>query len=146
MARHFASHTGEVPRGLVESEGQMRVMRPPRSTVQGPPRMVARLFSEILDGSFHPLLFWPVTVGKSSGPAATRLKYTDANESGEHEQYPGSSKIGARVFIQFVKARNLPIAISSIESRLEPGPDCVHHDEGPIAYALNQICDENLPV
>jgi hypothetical protein len=60
------------------------------------------------------------------------------------EQDKGDHEI--LIFTNFVKAAALPIDLASVVKRLPPEPDlrCTHHDEGPVAFELVEICDPNL--
>jgi hypothetical protein len=50
------------------------------------------------------------------------------------------------IFSRFASASRLSIDPSTIEKREPPEPDilCVHNDEGPLAFELVEICDQNL--
>ena len=51
------------------------------------------------------------------------------------------------VFIEFLKASELPVDTASVESRRPPEPDilCSHREEGKIAFELAEICSPEIP-
>ncbi len=62
--------------------------------------------------------------------------------------FPSSRKAERerRIFREFVDRSSLPIDLNTIESREPPEPDiyCIHAEDGPLAFELVELCNEEL--